>query len=240
MATARDLSSPKLSQLKTLSHVSTIRNLTDIRRQDTSSLSLHVRRLDATCDELRVDLKTSIETAQNTLLAKIEEQASSLRTIGRQQSLQKGSVDFEDRRAYYCSLQAVPVQINQFLQSIGNVAKCNLILRSLLVADIARREEQIHEAYDKTFDWIFDGDDDEEIHEDHDNVDAARKRFEQWLRTSSEVFWINGKAGSGKSTLMKYLASHARRKRLMWASALTATRLSRTTYFGLSRHTIRG
>jgi hypothetical protein len=119
-------------------------------------------------------------------------------------------VDFEDHRAYYCSLQAVPVLINQFLQSIENVAKCNLILRSLLVADIARREEQIHEAYDKTFDWIFDGDNDEEIHEDHDNVDAARNRFEQWLRTSSEVFLINCKAGSGNSTLMKYLSSHAK------------------------------
>jgi hypothetical protein len=128
-------------------------------------------------------------------------------------------VSLEDRRAYYSSLQAVPLQVNQFVQSIGDVAKSHCILRSLLGAEIGSREEQIHEAYAKTFDWIFDGDNDGTNQEHHTAVNAARAHFEQWLRTSSEVFWINGKAGSGKSTLMKYLADHAKTEEILsqWA-----------------------
>ncbi|OTB05967.1 hypothetical protein M426DRAFT_41592, partial [Hypoxylon sp. CI-4A] len=34
--------------------------------------------------------------------------------------------------------------------------------------------------------------------------------YMKWLRESGGVFWISGKPGSGKSTLMKYLADHAK------------------------------
>ena len=37
-------------------------------------------------------------------------------------------------------------------------------------------------------------------------------RFPGWLKSSSQIFWISGKAGAGKTTLMKYLI--ANRKRL--------------------------
>jgi hypothetical protein len=100
-----------------------------------------------------------------------------------------------------------------------DVAKSHSILRSLSGAEIGKREELIHEAYEETFDWIFDGDNDGKNHEHHNNINVARARFEQWLRTSSEVFWINGKAGSGKSTLMKYLAAHSKTEEILrqWA-----------------------
>ena len=32
--------------------------------------------------------------------------------------------------------------------------------------------------------------------------------FAEWLCNDSPIFWITGKPGSGKSTLMKYLAGH--------------------------------
>ncbi|OTA93618.1 hypothetical protein M434DRAFT_63356, partial [Hypoxylon sp. CO27-5] len=44
--------------------------------------------------------------------------------------------------------------------------------------------------------------------------------FLNWLRKSSGVFWVSGKPGSGKSTLMKFLASHAKTRDAIqsWAS----------------------
>jgi ABC-type thiamine transport system ATPase subunit len=53
------------------------------------------------------------------------------------------------------------------------------------------REERILEAHEKTFRWIF-----------------KDSPFKHWLesKTGSNLFWISGKAGSGKSTLMKLQA----------------------------------
>jgi hypothetical protein len=39
--------------------------------------------------------------------------------------------------------------------------------------------------------------------------------FKRWLTSDDGVFWINGKAGSGKSTLMKFLANHWKTKALL-------------------------
>ena len=41
-----------------------------------------------------------------------------------------------------------------------------------------------------TFDWIF---------------DEPGPRFTEWLKTGHGIFWINGKAGCGKSTIMKHV-----------------------------------
>ncbi|KAK5651188.1 hypothetical protein OQA88_12736 [Cercophora sp. LCS_1] len=57
------------------------------------------------------------------------------------------------------------------------------------------RESAISSPYDKTCRWIF-------------SEDAACKNggFTKWLRSSSDLFWVTGKPGSGKSTLMKYIS----------------------------------
>jgi len=38
--------------------------------------------------------------------------------------------------------------------------------------------------------------------------DLRTPRFKSWLKNSDSVFWISGKAGCGKSTLMKYVYQH--------------------------------
>jgi hypothetical protein len=161
-------------------------------------------------------MRAEIEGAKDALLARLDEQSSSLRAIEHRQPRQ-GGIDYDEaRKAYLSSLQTVPVQINQFVQGIERVAASHCILRSLSDATIGSREGQIHQAYGNTFGWIFDSDGDDKNHQD---VDAARTRFEKWLSSSSEVFWINGKAGSGKSTLMKYLADHRKTRKILrqWA-----------------------
>jgi hypothetical protein len=79
----------------------------------------------------------------------------------------------------------------------------NAIRNSLRFEGIASREIAIPEAYKTTFQWIF----------EEPRVAAKRPatwaNFSQWLRGSStEVYWITGKPGAGKSTLMRFLTSH--------------------------------
>lgn len=67
------------------------------------------------------------------------------------------------------------------------------------------RYETVQQAYrgtiisaQSTFDWIF---------------DDRNSPFVHWLKSDDRLFWINGKAGSGKSTLMKFIVDDSRLKK---------------------------
>ena len=79
------------------------------------------------------------------------------------------------------------------------------MIKSLTYDEIFYRVDQIPRAYQKTFQWVF---------------QASATTFPDWLRDNNDTFWISGKAGSGKSTLMKYLSSHPDTKSLLgdWAA----------------------
>lgn len=69
------------------------------------------------------------------------------------------------------------------------------ILRSLSYEHHLDRYQSITPAHAKTFSWVF-----------HPaNTSSEGKRLVQWLRQGQDVFWITGKPGSGKSTMMKFL-----------------------------------
>ncbi|KAK3293183.1 uncharacterized protein B0H64DRAFT_476757 [Chaetomium fimeti] len=78
------------------------------------------------------------------------------------------------------------------------------IIKSLYFPQIREREFAIPDAHRTTFDWIF---------------DSRTTNFSSWLRSHGGMFWISGKAGSGKSTLMKFLLSRQRTDSLLrdWA-----------------------
>lgn len=75
------------------------------------------------------------------------------------------------------------------------------LLKSLWFAEIFSREETIVEAHSKTFQWIFD----RSGHTVH-----AWDNFIAWLENGEGTYWISGKAGSGKSTLMNFLCQDER------------------------------
>jgi hypothetical protein len=79
--------------------------------------------------------------------------------------------------------------------------QCEKFLGSLYYSEIHERQEQISNAHKKTFDFIFDR-----------TGQAVRPwgNFVEWLEKGAGVYWINGKAGSGKSTLMNYVATDSR------------------------------
>ncbi|GAB1316347.1 hypothetical protein MFIFM68171_06557 [Madurella fahalii] len=75
------------------------------------------------------------------------------------------------------------------------------ILSSLSFAEINAREEAISEAHAATFQWLFG---DQETDENGDSI--SWPSFPLWLReTAGSLYWITGKPGSGKSTLMKFI-----------------------------------
>lgn len=67
------------------------------------------------------------------------------------------------------------------------------------------RENQLTDPWERTFEWLL-----PEPTPDNDHVNAeARAKFCDWLnKDEQELFWICGKAGSGKSTMMKRLFQH--------------------------------
>src|ERR1700733_5344117 len=71
---------------------------------------------------------------------------------------------------------------------------------------------QVDSPYQGTFGWLFD----------------PSVRFEAWLcgllpresknSPNNSIFWIQGKPGSGKSTLMKYALNHSKTLQHLWSA----------------------
>lgn len=107
-------------------------------------------------------------------------------------------------------------QLDTMESDSRNTAKANKILTSLLYPEFEVRHGGITQAHRNTFDWIF----------QHDTTS-----FKGWLEGSGyddstpNVFWVTGKPGSGKSTLMKFVADHEETKTslLQWAGGSRLT-----------------
>ncbi|PMD20659.1 hypothetical protein NA56DRAFT_659659 [Hyaloscypha hepaticicola] len=70
------------------------------------------------------------------------------------------------------------------------------MVQSLYFLLIDDRHQAIPEAHRQTFRWVL---------QDSQQEDCRWSNFVEWLRTGSGLYWISGKAGSGKSTLMRYI-----------------------------------
>ncbi|KAL6354114.1 hypothetical protein LRP88_12448 [Fusarium phalaenopsidis] len=71
-----------------------------------------------------------------------------------------------------------------------------MFLATLHYESMADRELAISDAHEATFHWIFNN---------SEHQTAKWSSFTGWLESDEQVYWITGKAGSGKSTLMKFL-----------------------------------
>lgn len=80
-------------------------------------------------------------------------------------------------------------------------------LRSLNYVSRPYRHESIPEAHKSTFKWLF-ANTEHSVNQNGEQSSRSHRKFRDWLETGNGTFWVSGKAGSGKSTLMKYVASH--------------------------------
>ncbi|KAK4223322.1 hypothetical protein QBC38DRAFT_52999 [Podospora fimiseda] len=75
------------------------------------------------------------------------------------------------------------------------------ILLSLAYESMVSRQEAISPVFKMTFDWIFSP--------PTDHREAPWSDFSVWLREDSDqIYWIIGKPGAGKLTLMKFVVQH--------------------------------
>lgn len=83
------------------------------------------------------------------------------------------------------------------------------VLDRLWFRSIDDRKRNINESHSQTLNWAL------------DPLETTLKwdNLADWLRNGSGLYWLAGKAGSGKSTLMKYLSNHPRTTTLLkeWA-----------------------
>ena len=73
------------------------------------------------------------------------------------------------------------------------------LLEALYFSDMMGKEQLMEGAYKSTFQWIFSKSQDS---------DTKWSDFGEWLSSSHGIYWIEGKPGSGKSTLMDFLWKH--------------------------------
>ncbi|KAF2491866.1 hypothetical protein BU16DRAFT_542947 [Lophium mytilinum] len=85
------------------------------------------------------------------------------------------------------------------------------ILRCLDYKERQDRHDRISDRYRETFEWIYRTD----TPEGTEGIGATWDNFSEWLESRSQLYWISGKAGAGKTTLMKLLHDDPRTDRLL-------------------------
>ncbi|KAI0521799.1 prion-inhibition and propagation-domain-containing protein [Xylaria bambusicola] len=95
------------------------------------------------------------------------------------------------------------------------------ILDAIWFRSLDHRRYAVKEAHQETFHWALERPEDSRSRNERVKWDD----LPSWLESGNGLYWISGKAGSGKSTLMKYLCQHHRTVELLskWAGAIPLT-----------------
>lgn len=89
------------------------------------------------------------------------------------------------------------------------------IVDSLDFTEMDRRYQAIPQAHSRTLQWLY-------LSDNYD-TSVSQHNFARWLQNTcphdSRLYWVRGKPGSGKSTLMRHLLDDSRTRRLgqTWA-----------------------
>jgi hypothetical protein len=102
------------------------------------------------------------------------------------------------------AFSTLSTSLMNLVEQARSTRKVHGFLKSLHFKQIKARQFEVKPAHVNTFEWIF---------------EEGKLQFLQWLRFPNNIFWVGGKAGSGKSTLMKFLCGHHRTRALLgeWA-----------------------
>jgi hypothetical protein len=109
-------------------------------------------------------------------------------------------------------IKQLRTRMNRLLDGENSLLVSQIIV-SLNYDSRAVRHESVPLAHKSTFQWAFDS------------------RLADWLRSGGGIFWISGKPGSGKSTFMKFIASHDQTTNLLAEWAGPMNKLAIATHF---------
>lgn len=108
--------------------------------------------------------------------------------------------------------QGIIDSLQKFKDDMGNNFE-KVVLRSLDFPARTDRFNGVSDAYGDSFKWIY----------RPSKSNGTLNSFAMWLKKSDGgIYWVNGKAASGKSTLMRWLSRDAETRRLLaeWAGSL--------------------
>lgn len=91
------------------------------------------------------------------------------------------------------SSHSLLLKLNAFMRERESCVTRLKVLKSLYSPELRRRFTDITDAEVNTLGWLY---------------DPSQTSFVSWLASYHGIYWINGLAGSGKSTLMKFAAGH--------------------------------
>ncbi|KAF4627148.1 hypothetical protein G7Y89_g11005 [Cudoniella acicularis] len=162
-------------------------------------------RLEKYQDELNLHLVTSINKKADALALQNDESVEALnrheqrtikellqsRDVLRREIEQQSEAIIQSNGQYHANMR------DSVLMALGEAQSSEIrLLQSLRFPTMGNRYVEISEAHRQTFRWIF---------EDPLPLNCGWSNFAEWLENGRGVYWINGKAGSGKSTLMRYI-----------------------------------
>lgn len=155
---------------------------------------------------------TGISQAETAILSKLDEQNASTQKLHEETVAAIATLQHclsNNGPANDVLFKSLPTQLQpSALVELRDIQ--NKVLDFLWFQDIHSRDHALGSPFGHTFSWIFDHDESEE--QRWDDLTA-------WLERENGCYWISGKAGSGKSTLMKYVSNHPKTREYLatWA-----------------------
>jgi glycosyltransferase involved in cell wall biosynthesis len=197
-------SHPGLDQVRKLSHLSATTYKADTPvSNEIAKISLATKGLEETAARLDIKQASHIRGLHEGLVQSVETLIQErLQDVDRSLAAAPHLAD----HIKLSEVSGLPTIISNFNGDLATVEaqmsrtmRNYRLLQTLHFDNIWARHDRIVQAHSDTFTWIFKG------------VLPDRKepiRYVEWLRERNGVFWIHGKPGSGKSTLMKFLLHH--------------------------------
>jgi hypothetical protein len=133
-----------------------------------------------------------------------------LDSIQRDQRVSQQATE-SNRTACHKNFAKLEAGISEQLINTEVAATRDALLDSLRYDGMFDRQQFIKPPLSDTFEWIFDDSPPRE-EPTHDRHDRLQGKFVRWLRSDDTLFWISGKPGSGKSSLMSLIHDDPRTK----------------------------
>ena len=125
---------------------------------------------------------------------------SSLETILRAEVSPKQSTDSATISSTAQAVYGVAALLAATPEESQRIASTQKVLANLRYDDMRARRSAVVKSHAGTYEWILDS---------SEALKASNVGFSEWLRRGQGIFWVSGKAGSRKSTLIKFLCNHS-------------------------------